>query len=71
VDRRPGRTPFGRTECLRKFHGRFTGKKRYEAALEALRHHNIISEVRSETNDATGRVNKYYDVNPMLFDRKS
>jgi hypothetical protein len=65
-----GEPRFGRTECLRKFHGRFTNKKRYEAALEALRHHNIISEVRSETNAATGRVMKYYEVNPMLFDRK-
>jgi hypothetical protein len=68
VDR--GEPRFGRTECLRKFHGRFTNKRRYEAALEALRHHNIISDMRSETDPGTGRARKYYEVNPMLFDRK-
>jgi len=66
-----GEARFGRTDCLRKFHGRFTNKKRYEAALEALRHHNIISEMRSEADPATGRSRKYYEINPMLFDRKA
>jgi len=61
----------GRTECLKKFHGRFTNKKRYEAALETLRHHNVISDMRKEKDEGTGRVRQYYDVNPMLFDRKA
>jgi hypothetical protein len=66
-----GEPKLGRTECLRKFHGRFTNKKRYEAALDTLRHHNIISDSRAQADPGTGRTRKYYDVNPMLFDRKS
>ncbi len=65
-----GEPRFGRTDCLKKFHGRFTNKKRFADALESLQHHNVIGEVHKETNPGTGKGRKYYEVNPMVFDRK-
>jgi hypothetical protein len=65
-----GEPRVGRTECLRKFHGRFTKAKRYDAALAVLRHHNIIGPECREKDPGTKRVRRYYDVNPLLFDRK-
>ena len=70
MDHGPGRARLGRTECLKKFHGRFTSSKRLDAALEALRHRNLIGTVRTEADPGTGRGRKYYEVNPMAFDRK-
>lgn len=66
-----GEPRLGRTECLRKFHGRFTKVERYDAALRVLRHHNIVSDVRKERDPATQRLRRYYEVNPLLFDRKA
>lgn len=69
--RERGEPLIGRTELLRRFHGRFTNKRRFDAALETLRHHNIISDLRKGTDPQTGRQRGYYEVNPMLFTRKS
>lgn len=64
-----GDSQFRRTDCLRKFHGRFTSKKRFEAALSVLIDRSIISSVRIETTSPGKRGTMLYDVNPALFDQ--
>jgi hypothetical protein len=63
-----GQMEFRRTECQRKFHGRFTGKKRFDAALAVLIDRSIISPLRQETTTEGKRQTGYYDVNPALFE---
>lgn len=62
-------SPLRRTECLKKFHGRFTSKKRLDAALAVLADRNIISPLRHETTTEGKRASMFYDVNPQLFDQ--
>jgi hypothetical protein len=64
-----GATSFRRSDCLRKFHGRFTTKKRFDAALAVLVDRSIIGPVRAETTTAGKRGTMLYDVNPALFDQ--
>jgi len=65
-----GVASFRRTDCLRKLHGRFTGKKRFDAALSVLIDRNIISPQRQETTTEGKRATTFHDVNPLIFDRK-
>ncbi|MCC6144994.1 MAG: DUF3987 domain-containing protein [Candidatus Hydrogenedentes bacterium] len=65
-----GEASFRRTDCLRKLHGRFTGKKRFDAALSVLIDRNIISPQRQETTTEGKRATTFHDVNPLIFDRK-
>lgn len=62
-----GQPRFRRTDCQRKFHGRFTGKKRFDAALSVLIDRNIISPVRYETTTEGKRPTGFYEVNPALL----
>jgi hypothetical protein len=58
---------FRRTECLRKFHGRFTSKKRLDAAITVLIDRSIISPARTEITTPGKRGTVLHDVNPQLF----
>lgn len=60
-------TAFRRSDCLRKFHGRFTTKARFDAALDVLIDRGFISAAREETTSAGKRATRFYDVNPMLL----
>jgi hypothetical protein len=66
-----GKSRFRRTECLTKFHGRFTGKKRFDAALNILIDRNMISPLRHETTTEGKRQTGYYEVNPALANEHS
>jgi hypothetical protein len=65
-----GEPRFWRTDCLKKFHGRFTTKKRMDAAVAVLIDHNIISPLRQEVTTKDKRAKLFYEVNPLIFDRK-
>lgn len=65
-----GGASFRRTDCLRKFHGRFTSKKRFDAALALLVDRNIIAPQRQEITTEGKRATISHDVNPLIFDRK-
>lgn len=65
---REGHSRFRRTDCLRKFHGRFTSKKRFDQALACLADRNIISQMRQETTTVGKRATLYYEVNPQLLE---
>lgn len=60
-------TSFRRTDCLRKFHGRFTSKARFDAALQVLSDRGYISPERQETTTVGKRATRLHDVNPYLF----
>lgn len=66
---REGQPRFRRTDCLRKLHGRFTSKKRFDQALASLHDRNIIGPVRQEITTAGKRATLYYEVNPQLLDQ--
>jgi hypothetical protein len=61
-----GQPQFRRTECQRKFHGRFTGKKRLDAALGILIDRSIISPLRLITTTEGKRQTGFYEVNPAI-----
>lgn len=60
-------TTFRRTDCLRKFHGRFTSKGRFDASLQVLTDRGYISPERQETTTVGKRATRFYDVNPYLL----
>lgn len=64
-----GAASFRRSDCLRKFHGRFTTKKRFDAALAVLIDRSVIGPVRAETTTAGKRGTMLYDVNPTLLEQ--
>lgn len=64
-----GAASFHRSDCLRKFHGRFTTKKRFDAALAVLIDRNIIGPMRTETTTSGKRGTMSYDVNPALLEQ--
>lgn len=57
---------FRRTDCLRKFHGRFTSKKRFDEALAVLIDRNIISPICKQITTERKRPTLYYEVNPKV-----
>lgn len=61
-----GESRFRRTDCLRKFHGRFTSKKRFDEALAVLIDRCIISPVCKEITTERKRPTLYYEVNPKI-----
>ena len=66
VDRRE--TQFGRTECLRRFHGRFKNVKRLDAALDVLIYRSLISPAYDEVTTPGKRTSRYYEVNPKILE---
>jgi putative DNA primase/helicase len=67
---RRGEPRFGKSDCHRALHGRFRTVKRLDAALAALAERNIISRKRQETTTEGKRATAYFDLNPMVFERK-
>jgi len=67
---RAGSPAFTRTECLRAYHGRFTQKKRLDAAPQVLIDRRIVSRRAREETRRPGRPAEICDVNPLIFDRK-
>lgn len=65
---RERQTRFRRTDCLRKFHGRFPNKKRFDLALACLIDRNIIGSVKQEVTTVGKRATLYYEVNPQVFE---
>jgi putative DNA primase/helicase len=69
--RHTGGAQFRRSDCLRKFHGRFTSKKRLDAALSVLTDRSIIGPPRIETTTTGKRGTVFHGINPQLVDQKN
>ena len=59
---------FKRSNCHKKFHGRFKKVDRLKAALDVLRGWNVISDSRDVKPEKGGRPAIVYDVNPKTLE---
>lgn len=60
-------TSFKRSDCHKKFHGRFIKQDRLIKALEVLQGWNVISEPTSIKPKGAGRPSIIHHVNPKIF----